>query len=151
MTTSLPVTLPAMHKDAVASVSALEQASLKLPQVNVPTYHHFHAGMYARTIMIPANTVLTGALIKLATLLIVNGDVIAYTGGGTVHLIGYHVIPAEAGRKQAFTAVADTILTMIFPTSAKSVEEAEEEFTDEAALLFSRKEGAINVVFGLEG
>jgi len=150
MTTKPPVALAAMEPEAVAAVAALEQASLQRPQVDIPTYHHFHAGMYARTIMIPANTVLTGALIKIATLLIVNGEVIAYTADGPIHLIGYHVIPAEAGRKQAFAAVVDTILTMVFPTSAKSVEEAEEEFTDEAAILFSRNEGAVNVVFGLE-
>lgn len=145
-----PVALKKMSAQAVANVAALEQASLQKPQVAIPTYHHFHAGMYARTIMIPENTVLTGVLIKVPTILIVSGEVIAYTEDGTIHLIGYHVIPAEAGRKQAFAAVKDTILTMVFPSSAGSVEEAEEEFTDEAGMLFSRKDGAVNVVFGLE-
>ena len=40
-------------------------------------------------------------------------------------LCGYHVIPASAGRKQVFVAHADTDLTMLFPSHAATVEDAE--------------------------
>jgi hypothetical protein len=63
-----------------------------------------------------------------------------------VHVQGYAVLPASAGRKQAFVAQADTRLTMVFPTSAKTVEQAEREFTDEIYLLGSRHGAAANHV-----
>jgi hypothetical protein len=57
---------------------------------------------------------------------------------------GYQVVPAAAGRKQAFRAVADTHITMVFPTNARTVDEAEREFSDEFERLASRKDGAVN-------
>ena len=131
--------IPAMSPHAIDNVRRLEEITLACPQVAIATGHILHAGMYARTITIPAGVVLTGALIKIATLLIVQGDAIVYVEGGPLALHGYNVLPADAGRKQAFVAQTDVSLTMIFPTQAKTVEEAENEFTDEADRLFSRK------------
>jgi hypothetical protein len=134
----------AMPDEAIAKVRALENAALQMPQIKIDTHHILHGGMYSRTIMIPAGVLLTGALIKKATLLVVNGDAWVYIGDQTKRVCGYAVYAASAHRKQAFVAVADTILTMIFPTSAKTVAEAEAEFTDETDLLMSRQEGAVN-------
>lgn len=131
--------IAAMSEAAVDQVRRLEEALLDSPQFEIPTEHVLHAGMYSRTVRIPAGVVITGALIKIATLLIVNGDVSVFTGGETLRLTGYHVIPASAGRKQAFIAHADTTLTMLFPSQAATVEQAEAEFTDEADLLLSRQ------------
>lgn len=130
---------PAMADEAVGKVRALEAQVLEAPQVDIETWHVLHAGMYARTILIPAGVVLTGALITLATLLVFNGHASVFIGDGEVELRGHHVIPASAGRKQAFIAHADTWLTMLFPTSATTVEQAEAEFTDEADRLMSRR------------
>jgi hypothetical protein len=129
-----------MNDDSVNKVRSLESLSLKsLPQVEINTSHIIHGGMYARTIMIPAGVMLTGALIKIATLLIVQGNVLVYIGDETIELSGYNVLPASANRKQAFLAKTDTYITMIFPSNAKDVETAEMEFTDEADILISRK------------
>lgn len=129
---------PAMDAGDVAKVGRLQSCLRDMDQVPITTLHHFHAGMYARTIRIPQGVVITGALIRIPTLLIVSGHVTVYIGGESIDLCGYHVIPASAGRKQAFLSHADTDLTMLFPTSAKTVEEAEAEFTDETDLLMSR-------------
>lgn len=136
--------IPAMSDGAIAKVRAFEDYALQLPQVDISTSHIFHAGMYARTIMIPAGTVLTGALIKIATVLIMAGDATVYIGNKSTEFSGYHVIPASAHRKQAFIAHSDTYLTMIFPTDATIVEDAEDEFTDEAEALMSRKNATVN-------
>lgn len=133
-------TIPAMSLDAVAQVRRLETAARQLPQVHVDTEHLFHAGMYARTVMVPAGTMLTGALIKIATLLIVSGHAFMHTDGEPVEVKGYATFAASAGRKQAFVAITDTFLTMVFPTTAVLVSDAESEFTDEVDLLFSRGE-----------
>lgn len=133
--------LPAMSDSAIDMVRRLEAANLELPQVPIATSHLIHGGVYARTIRIPAGTLLTGALIKIPTALVFNGEATVFIGDDVLHVSGYMVIPASAGRKQVFLAHADTDLTMIFPTSAKTVAEAEAEFTDEAHLLLSRSQG----------
>ena len=124
----------------------LEKANGVLPQVPITTYHLIHAGLYARTITIPAGVLLTGALIKRSTLVILNGDVTVANGDKSERLIGYNVLPASAHRKQGFFAHADTQITMLFATSARDVQSAEEEFTDEAHRLFSRHgENVVNI------
>jgi hypothetical protein len=102
--------------------------------------------MYARTICIPAGVALTGAFVRVPTLLIFDGFASVNTGDGAVTLRGHHVLAASAGRKQAFIAMADTWLTMVFDTRAKTIGEAEEEFSSEAHLLASRKHGAVNTI-----
>ena len=131
--------LPGMDQDAVDRVRQLEAAALALPQVDIPTDHVFHAGMYARTIKIPAGVVLTGARIKIPTILIISGDTLIYGNDGPVRYTDYHVCTGQSGRKQAFCALQDTWLTMLFPTGANTVDAAEKEFTDEYEKLFSRK------------
>lgn len=133
--------ISAMRPETIDKVRALETANAELPQVDIETVHTFHAGVYARTIRIPAGVLLTGALIKIPTLVIVSGNVIIYTDEGSKRLDGYNVFQAEAGRKQAFLAESDTFITMSFATSAETVEEAEEEFTDETDLLMTNKVG----------
>lgn len=138
--------VPGMTSAAINRLRVFEALSLEREQVPITTHHLLHAGMYHRTIMIPADVVLTGALIKRATTLTIHGDATVATGGKPMRITGYQVIPASAHRKQAFIAHADTWLTMAFPTQAKTVEEAEAEFTDEAERLFSRHgENIINI------
>lgn len=127
-----------MTLETLNRVRLLERLNLERPQIPVVTHHLIHAGMYFRTILLPTDSILTGALIKIATVLIVSGDVGIYTGEHVVRWRGYHVLPASPHRKQVMIAYADTNLTMGFPTKAGSVEAAEAEFTDEAEMLFSR-------------
>lgn len=139
--------IPVMNADAIANVAALEQRILALPQVEIRTHHVLHAGMYARTIVIPGGVVLTGALIKVATMLVISGDVLVSRGEDDgVRIIGNAVIPASAGRKQAFIAYKDTSITMLFPTQAKTIEETEAEFTDDTDRLMSRQDPDLNIV-----
>lgn len=138
------VRIPPMSLESIGKVRQLEAITQQLPQVDIATDHVLHGGMYARTICIPAGVVLTGAFIKIPTLLIFNGDATVNAGDDAMTLSGYHVIPASKHRRQAFLAHEDTYLTMLFPTSAITVEEAEDEFTNEAHLLFSRKSDAVN-------
>lgn len=141
MTTELAIAapLPAVTSRGRAMLRELERVNLSLEQVEIETRHLIHGGMYARSITLPAGTVLTGALIKVATILVMFGDAEISIGEESRRLSGFHVIPGAAGRMQAFVAHAETDLTMIFPSSAKDVEAAELEFTDDAERLFSRR------------
>lgn len=136
--------LPAMSHLAIERVRAAEENESLLPQVDLDTQHVLHGGMYARTIRLPPGVRITGALIKIPTVVIVQGDAIVWFGYGSRRLTGYNVLPASAGRKQAFVSISETFITMIFPTNARDVEGAEREFTDEAAKLASRRGDARN-------
>jgi len=135
-----------MSEADIAKVGELEKRLMELEPVEIPIEHAMHAGMYARTIRIPAGVCATGVLIKTATLLIVSGDCTLYIGSGSVDLQGYHVIPAGAGRKQACLAHEDTFVTMLFASNARTIDEAEAEFTDETHLLQSRQHEHLNHV-----
>jgi hypothetical protein len=137
--TVVPARLPATNPDAIEKLRRAEEIILAQPQIEISTHHVLHAGTYSRTIRIPAGVVLTSVLIKIPTVVIVNGDVTVSTGDHAMTLHGYNVLPASAGRKTAYIAHTDTDVTMLFPSKAQTVEDAEHEFTDEAHLLFSRK------------
>lgn len=138
--------LPATSPEALAKVVAIEKWVLGLDQVKLPTEHVIHAGMYARTLTMPAQTILTGSLMKRATLLILTGSALVLVGEEWIEFEGYNVIPGRAGRKQVCISRSQVIATMLFPTQARTVEDAEAEFTDEAAGLMSRWQDANTVV-----
>jgi len=134
------VPLPSMSPDAVANVSRFEAALRQCPQATLHTEHAFHAGIYTRTIKLPAGVALAGVTIKIPTVLIISGDVLTYGDNGTTRLTGYHVTLGQPGRKQAFVALSDTWMTMMFATDAQDVDAAERQFTDEFENLGSLRE-----------
>lgn len=120
-------------------VEKVAQRVREFPQIAPHMEHLLHAGMYARTARLAANVIITSVLIKIPTVVIVRGNCIVSIGDDWAELKGYNVIPAHAGRKQIYVTIEDTEITMIFPSNAKTIEEAEAEFTDEAAELLSRR------------
>jgi hypothetical protein len=130
-----------MQLSQIESVKEFEDYVLQFPQVTIETSHLFHSGIYTRTILIPAGVVMTGALIKIPTTLIISGDVTVTVGDGSMRLTGYNVISASSGRKQIFYAHTDTYLSMMFATSCTTIEDAENEFTDESEKLQTRQGG----------
>jgi len=118
-----------------------------LPSMDVPvqTDHVLHGGMYSRTVTLAPGVELVGALIRKATLVITVGEANVLVNDDWKKIQGYNVFPASAGRKQIFIAKSALIITMIFPTAAKSVEEAEDEFTVESELLLSRRQDSNSV------
>ncbi len=136
-----PVKIAPMSPADLQRVLDWTVAALEKPQVPIAMEHTLHAGLYARTCRLPKGTAITGALIKIPTLLVVHGDAWVYIGNDVVvRLTGYNTIPASAGRRQAFMALEETEITMMFPSSATTVEEAEREFTDEFEFLASHRD-----------
>lgn len=109
-------------------------------EVGIPLEHFIHEGVYYRTCFVPKGVAIIGALVKIPTTVIVSGDCYVTLGNTVGRLEGYHVIKAEAGRRQAFRAITDTYITMCFRTDSKDVKEAEKEFTDEWILLTTNRE-----------
>lgn len=126
----------AMAPHAVDAVRRLTEASLRFAQLPFVTQHVIHGGMYVRTVTVPPTAIVTGVFVKVPTVLILSGEGVVFTGEAEpLHVRGYNVVPAAAGRKQAFVAISELTLTMMFPTDAKTVEDAERHFTDEIELL----------------
>lgn len=142
--TALPSTKPRIASMTEADLDRVydwTMAALAKPQIPIRMEHTLHAGLYARTCRLPKDTAITGVLIKIPTLLVVHGDAWVYIGNDqSIRLTGYQTIPAGANRRQAFVALEETEITMMFPTSATSVEEAEHEFTDEFECLASHRD-----------
>ncbi|MGL5117586.1 MAG: hypothetical protein ACRC7C_19915 [Beijerinckiaceae bacterium] len=133
--------LPAMTQEAIDKVHGLESVSLALcEQVEFPTEHLIHGEMYIRTLYMKAGEVLTGALLKVPTVLIVSGDCAVFIGEETIELRGYSVLPGSAGRKQAILAHTDVSMSMFVPTKAKTVAEAERACTGEHEKLMTNSQ-----------
>lgn len=138
--------LPATSPDVMAKIIAAQEKCLQREQIAIKTDHVIHAGVYARTITMPPDVALIGTLIKIPTMVVTVGSAKVLIGDEWADVDGFQVIPARAGRKQVFVSRGPFIITMIFPTSAKTVEEVENEFTDETELLLSRKQDEMNTV-----
>jgi len=122
-------------------VAELEQYALQFPQVDVQTQHLVHGGMCARTILIPAGTLLTGAQLNADNICVMSGDIEVTTDAGVQRLVGFHVIPAKAGFKRAGVAHADTYWTTLWPTELTDIGEIEDEMTNESHKLQTRRAG----------
>lgn len=138
--------LPAPSAEALEKIIAVESAAMQREQLHFQTEHVIHAGMYARTVRLKPGTLIVGALIKIPTILVVHGCAIVFAGDQWYRIDDYQVIPASAGRKQIFVALATTEITMMFPTKAMSVSDAEQEFTDEMEKLVSRRDGDDDII-----
>ena len=139
--------VPAMSEEVLAKVRALQAELEKLPQVPVKMHHVLHGGMYARTCYVPAGNIAACCLIKVPTLVVLAGSANIYVGKDEpLRLEGYSVLPASAGRKQVFLSVTDIALTMVYVTNARTVEEAENEMTDEPHMLASRRDNLNTIV-----
>lgn len=102
------------------------------------TTHFLHGGMYVRTLFVPAGIVFTGCLVKPDTTMIISGTVTVLRGNECVEtLTGYNVLRCAGMRKQLFRTHTDANITVVFPTSAKTLAEAEQEFTSEVDALLS--------------
>lgn len=142
LTTALVPPSPVM----LDKLAQAQEIILAQPQVSVATEHLLHGGMYARTIRLAPGLWMIGSLIRLATILIVHGDCSVIIGDVCVNLSGYSVIPGCAGRKQLFLTRGLVEMTMIFPTDAQAVAEAEDEVFVEVDLLASRRDSSQDTV-----
>lgn len=138
--------LPATTKDVLDKLYAAQDKMLQYPQMLIMTEHVLHAGIYSRTVTLPPTTAIVGVLIKRSTLVITVGSGFVLVGQDWAKVDGYQILPASANRKQAFVSRGPLIITMLFPSAAKTVREAEEEFTDETDDLLSRRQDLNSVV-----
>lgn len=142
--TQLETGFAAMSREDIAKIrgirEALKEELVANPdaEVEIPCEQHLHAGFYSRTIFIPKDTVAVGVAITKDTQLVISGHVLMNDGTHVVEIDGYRVLECKAGRAQIARTLEDTYMTMSFATDAKTVREAEDEFTDEPEQLLTR-------------
>ena len=99
-------------KTGTDPIYRLEAELLKLPQVSMPVEHAFCAGLYARTMHIPAGTVLTGAIHREESFFLVRkGQLIVSTDNGPRTLAPGDMSVSKIGAKRAGITLTDVEVT----------------------------------------
>ena len=137
----LPVTsaiMDVMESSSYEKIRKLESIMEECPQVDLNTTHVIYGGMYARSITIPADVTLTGAIHNLDMINIMQGDITVTTDDGMKRLTGHHVFPSKAGTKRVGYAHSETIWTTVMPTNETDLDKIEQEATPEYLRLQTR-------------
>lgn len=111
-------------------IDALEAAIVReLPPVDCPVTNHFAPGLYAREMLIPAGTVLTGKVHKYANLSIMSkGALRLFMEDGTTKEVRAPLTYiAPPGTRRAALALEDTVWTVIHATEETDVDAIERE------------------------
>ncbi|MGB2625659.1 MAG: hypothetical protein WAK20_02640 [Candidatus Acidiferrum sp.] len=138
--------LAAPSSAVLRKIYEVERRIRQRPQIEIQTEHVIHGGMYARTVRLTAGMAIVGVRVKVPTVLILNGDALVVVGEQWKRMTGYNVLTGSAGRKGVFVALKPTELTMVCASNAKTVAQAEADFTDEAESLLSRRQDGNDVV-----
>lgn len=123
---------------SVERVRELEALMLTLPQVPIETQTLTHGRVSARAVLIPAGSVLTGALTNLDNVCIILGDITVTTDAGPRRITGFGMLPANRGAKRVGEAHADTWWITVHHTDLTDQHAIEDEMTNESASLQSR-------------
>lgn len=117
--------------DIRSKVFALEDQVSQMPQVDCPVWNHFSPGLYARKMLIPKGTVLTGAIHKTEHLCIISGDITVTTDDGVKRITDAHaILSSKPGAKRAGFAHEDTYWTTVHATDETDLEKLVEELTE---------------------
>ena len=101
---------------------------LEQPQVEIEPTHYFADGIYAREIVIPAGTLLTGKIHRTRHLNIVSkGKIAVVTEDGQKIIEAPCTFVAEAGTKRVGFALEDTVWTTIHASQETDLEKLETE------------------------
>ena len=124
-----PATLKRL--DLRARIRELEATLLQLPQQDIEIRHQFSGGMYARSMLAPAGSLITGEIYKKAHYVaLAFGRVTVVTETeGAQHFKAPAMWAAPAGTKRVILVLEDTLWTTIVATEALTPEEAMADVT----------------------
>jgi hypothetical protein len=121
-----------------AFVLRAEQSDLHTRHFIVPTPHG--VTLYGREIMVPPQTVITGAASNLDHLVTCTGDILVSTDEGMRRLTGHHTFKARKGAKRVgITFEHACAWTCFYVVKADNVDEIEREMSDEFEMLQTRR------------
>ena len=129
----LPLAVEGARPPTRQQIVKLESYLRQLPQLEIQTNHYNVAGLYAREILIPAGTVLTGKVHKAEHLNIVSqGEIVVWTEQGMRRVKAPCVIPSYPGAKRVGLALVDTVWVTIHATDKTDPAEIEAELIEDS-------------------
>jgi hypothetical protein len=129
---------------AIPSVLRLQEILREMPQLELPTTHHFADGMYARVVARPAGALIVGRVHKKEHFYIVASGRVAVTDGEEL-AVEYPcgtVLVSKPGTKRAVLALEDSVCLTVHRTDKTTPEEIEDEVveTEDNALFDARNQ-----------
>ena len=113
-------------------VETLQAAMMEMPQVELPTFHFFADGMYARVVKRPAGTLIVGKIHKKEHFYIVTkGKVRVANEQGSIIYESGDVIVSKPGTKRAVLALEDSICMTVHRCNEMELDRIEEELVEE--------------------
>lgn len=125
------------HVDSLPNVPTaeqirrLEREMLRMEQLPIDTHHHFAPGQYAREIVIPAGTLLTGKKHKTEHLNVVSkGDITVWTEDGMRRIKAPFTFVSKPGTKRVGLVHEETVWITIHATSETDLVKLEAELIE---------------------
>ena len=126
------------------SIFRLQKSLREMPQLELPTSHHFADGMYARVVSRPAGTLIVGRIHKKEHFYVVAAGRVAVTDGEgkAVEYPCGTVLVSKPGTKRAVLALEDSVCLTVHRTDKTTPEEIEAEVVEaeENALFDARNQ-----------
>lgn len=109
----------------ISPILELEKEILRYPQVEMPVETHYCNKMCARTLNIPAGTILTGAIHKDDCFFVVRvGQIIVTTDSDPIILNAGDMSITKAFTKRAGIAITDCIVTTFHDNYDNSIDDS---------------------------
>jgi len=106
----------------------IEEELLKLPQVECPVTHYQVEGVYARSMFIPAGTMLTGKIHNFENIAILAQGTIRITNGTESYVLtAPHIMVDEPGVKRLGYAETDVTFITVHRTDNTEIADIEKE------------------------
>ena len=122
----------AADKPLTERVNALKSEIRKMEQVELPTEHLFHGGMYCRQVWRPAGCTIVGKVHKKEHFyMVVMGTVLITTEDGVQELTAPAMLCSKPGTQRAVFAVTDAMCMTIHRTDSETVEGAADELVED--------------------
>ena len=113
-------------------VKALKTELLKMEQIELPTDHLFHGGMYCRQVWRPAGCTIVGKVHKKEHFyFVMAGTVIVTTDDGMQELTAPAMLCSKPGTQRAVYAVTDAMCMTIHRADSTTVEAAADELVED--------------------
>jgi len=106
----------------------IEEHILQLPQTVLPIEHYHIDGVYARSMFIPAGTLLTGKIHNFESIAILAKGTIRITNGTESYVISEgHIMVDQPGVKRLGYAETDVVFITVHRTDNTEIEAIEDE------------------------
>tara|TARA_R110000803_G_scaffold70454_1_gene133405 strand:- start:329 stop:739 length:411 start_codon:yes stop_codon:yes gene_type:complete len=112
--------------NTIDSIFSLEKEMLSMDQLSLDIEHIFSRGVYARKMLIPKGTILTGKMHKHKHLnIMLYGDIEIATDEGTKRIDKPCIFESKAGTKRAGFAHEETVWITIHATEETDIQKIE--------------------------